>query len=509
MKRYILVILPLIFVGLLFFINKDLNSIKSVEYWSKSIQLCQNKNLTTEEEVFKFSYNCLKNSIRSSVFNESFFNWVKAAEPIMANDVRLEYVCHVPGHDLGREFSNYFKNDYKRAIFSLGFDICGGGIVHGIFDIWGEESRSVEDFLEISQACLEQNQIRYSTCGDAIGHAAYESYDQNIEKAINLCDKLQQGWIRNSCSNGVFMQRYFPQSSKNKLERSEPVPEWDKLIKLCDKIIYKNNQTANGCYSGAGWVIGNDIYFKAQRYNRGGDDLIASVEGIDVAIKMITKAHNACLVGYLIGENKSEPSYCINLMVSRLPLFWYGDKDEFIINCKRVDELITPIRGYDFFTNCLAGGFEHINKKDMEYIKNKYPLLNNIKKDVLFHILAFEKAKKNVIEYKDKLNKNINYHKEFVDKLEPDRKCSASGKDQAINIVKSNERWPTICGDNWVYEDFILDDYIIIIPPRDGNSSLIVISYVKINDKKSSYQEEYYINQGRWVLVSSKNGIDI
>jgi hypothetical protein len=75
--------------------------------------------------------------------------------------------------------------------------------------------------------------------------------------------------------------------------------------------------------------------------------------------------------------------------------------------------------------------------------------------------------------------------------------------------VKSNERWPSICGDNWVYEDFILDDYIIIIPPRDGNSNLIVISYVKINDKKSSYQEEYYINQGRWVVVSSKNGIDI
>ena len=509
MKKLILITLPLIFLALILFFYKENTSVKNVEYWAKNITLCQNKTLATEEEVFKFSYTCLKNSIRSSVYNESFFNWVKAAEPIMANDVRLEYVCHVPGHDLGKEFSDYFQNDYRRAIMSLGFDICGGGIVHGIFDVWGAESRDIKDFLDISQACLEQNLIRYSTCGDAIGHAAYESYGQSIELAIEVCDKLQQNWIRNTCANGVFMQRYFPQSSKNKLTRNEPVPEWDKLIELCNKIIYTQPGTSNGCYSGAGWVIGNDIYFKSQKYNRSGNDLIATEEGIAIAIKMITKAQSACLVGFAEGSNKSFPSYCINLMISRMPLFWYGDKDKFIENCEKANRVLLPIEGYDFLTNCLAGGFEHINKADMKYITEKFPLVNNINKDVLFHILAFEKARKNVTQFIDKLNNVENkYYLMYVDLLEPGRVCKFPNIKNDFKIVKAGEKWPEMCGANWEYESNLSKDYILITPPNNGFDNILIKSIVEINEKISSYEEELSLKDGKWVSVGSKNIID-
>jgi hypothetical protein len=381
MKKILIIALPFI-LGLLYFtVSKEINSTKNVDYWSKNIKLCQNENLKTENEVYLYSYDCLKNSIRSSVYNESFYNWVKAAEPIMADDIRLEYVCHIPGHDLGREFSQYFKDDYRKAIFTLGFDICGGGIVHGIFDVWGGEKHSLSEWLDISKACIEQNLLRYSTCGDAIGHSAYESNGQSLEKAIYLCDKLQQSWIRNSCANGAFMQRYFPQSSKLKIERSEAVPDWDSLITFCDNLLFTQLGTSDGCYGGAGWVIGNDIFFKSQKYSKSKDnDFIGSDEAIVKTSNLIEKAFNSCRSNFDKNKNKSDPSNCLNLMLNRMPLFWYMNPDKFIDNCFKINEIITPLPMYDIFTNCLAGGFEHVNKDDMSYIVEKYPKLLEILK---------------------------------------------------------------------------------------------------------------------------------
>lgn len=381
MKKYLLITLPFLFALLIFTFSKDINSSKGVEYWSKNITLCQNKSLTTEKEVYDFSYECLKNSIRSSVYNDSFDNWVKAAEPIMADDIRLEYVCHIPGHDLGKEFSEYFKDDYRRAIFSLGFDICGGGIVHGIFDVWGTQSHTLPEWLDISKACIEQNLLRYSTCGDAIGHSAYESSKQSLEDAIYLCDKLQQDWIRNSCANGAFMQRYFPQSSKLKLSRSEQVPEWGSMIEFCDKLMFTQSGTSDGCYGGAGWVIGNDIFFIAQKYNSNSNDFLGNADSVSKTTKLIVRAVEACRSGFNINKNKSDPSHCISLMLNRMPLFWYMNPDELIDNCLKLKDNIPSSPMYDLFLNCLAGGFEHVNKDDMNYIVNKYPKLLEILKN--------------------------------------------------------------------------------------------------------------------------------
>lgn len=382
MKKIFLVI-PII-LGILFsiiYLNISKN-IGGVEYWSKSIKLCQDKSLKTEKEVFDYSYDCLKNSIRNAVYIDDFSSWVKAAEPIMANDIRLEYVCHIPGHDLGSEFNNYFKNDYRRAIMTLGYDICGGGIVHGIFDIWGKEKHSKSEWLSISEACIEQNLLRYSTCGDAIGHSAYESVGNDLKKSIGICDILQQDWIRNSCANGSFMQKYFPQSSALKFSRDEKVPEWRDLIEFCDQLIYKQEGTSDGCYGGAGWVIGNDIFFKAQMYSDPNNDFISNSRALDKTVDLIINAVEACRSGFDKGINKGNPEGCITLMLNRMPLFWYMDIEIFIENCKKIEKGVERLNvygnNYNFFTNCLTGGFEHINKGDMDKIIEKYPVVKDM-----------------------------------------------------------------------------------------------------------------------------------
>jgi hypothetical protein len=342
------------------------------QYWAKRIVACQDRTLMTTEEVLEHSYDCLKDTIRDAVTSESFDAWYRAAAPVMANDIKLEYVCHIPGHDLGAELVEYFDGDYRRAILTVGYDICGGGIVHGVFDVWGKQRHPLATWLEIGQACIEQNRLRYSTCGDAVGHAAYESTGQDLRAAIGICDKLPEMWIQNSCANGAFMQTYYPQSSALKYTRDVPIPAWEELIDFCDELPYERVGTLDGCYGGAGWVIGNTIFMNMQALSDGGDEYDANTAQQEAVVTQAREAISACESNTPL--NKGNPAVCIDLMLNRMPLFWYMDPQRFEQYCRSVSD------GRDemFFHRCLAGGAEHIDADPLRELSERYPEVGEI-----------------------------------------------------------------------------------------------------------------------------------
>jgi hypothetical protein len=341
-------------------------------YWEKRILACQDKSLLTTDEVLDHAYDCLKGTIRDAVLSESFDAWYQAAAPVMANDVKLEYVCHIPGHDLGAEFVEYFDGDFRRAVMTLGYDICGGGIVHGVFDVWGKQPHPLSTWLEIGDACIEQNRIRYSTCGDAVGHAAYESTGQDLAAAIGICDLLPEAWIQNSCANGAFMQKYYPQSSALKYTRKVPIPAWEELVDFCDELPTRNVGTLDGCYGGAGWVIGNTIFMNMSRLADTGDEYVANAAQQRAVVEQAGEAIKACESN--VPANKGNPQVCIDLMLNRMPLFWYMDTDRFEQYCREV----TGERDDQFFLRCLAGGAEHIDAGPLQALTEKYPTVGEI-----------------------------------------------------------------------------------------------------------------------------------
>lgn len=341
-------------------------------YWEKRIVACQDKNLLTTDEVLAHSYDCLKSTIREAVLNESFDAWYEAAAPVMANDVKLEYVCHIPGHDLGAEFVEYFDGDFRRAIMTLGYDICGGGIVHGVFDVWGKEPHPLATWLDIGAACIEQNKIRYSTCGDAVGHAAFESTGQDLAAAIGVCDMLPEAWIQNSCANGAFMQKYYPQSSALKYTRKVHVPSWEQLIDFCDGLSTNKVGTLDGCYGGAGWVMGNNIFMNMSLLATGGDEYVASEQQQTAVVEQARRAVEACESN--LPDNKGNPEVCIDLMLNRMPLFWYMDPAGFEQYCQKISEN----RERRFFLRCLAGGAEHLDQAPLQSLVEQYPEVGEI-----------------------------------------------------------------------------------------------------------------------------------
>jgi hypothetical protein len=111
--------------------------------------------------------------------------------------------------------------------------------VHSIYDIWGIEPHTQEEWVQAGNHCWEAIQIRYSACGDAVGHAAYESAGEDLRQAMIICDWQREIQIQTPCANGAYMQANFPQSTKLKQAREVVLrdpSDWGDFVTFCDTV---------------------------------------------------------------------------------------------------------------------------------------------------------------------------------------------------------------------------------------------------------------------------------
>jgi hypothetical protein len=351
----------------------------SSDYWSKRINDCNDKSLVDTAAVLEYSYDCLKAAIWDAVTTKSFDAFAKAAEPIMANDIRYEYVCHIPGHDLGKDIIEFYEYNWSEAIKAMSYDLCGGGFVHGIYDVWGGMKHPIEKWVEVGNYCWDAIQIRYSACADAIGHSSYESKGESLYDAMLICDAQLQEMIQTPCSVGAFMQAYFPQSTKLKKEREPkvlPTEEWNSIIQFCDSVPFKNFGAKSGCYYGGGWVIGNIIYFKLQEFRNSisQDEYYSTPEMDREVLRLVDIANEACLSSKI---ERTDNIYqgCIYIMLARMPLFFYmASNDKFIDFCEKSVRKLPK----EMFLECIASGHEHITPANMRDLMNRFEGLENV-----------------------------------------------------------------------------------------------------------------------------------
>lgn len=349
-----------------------------VEYFTKQILACQDPTLDDTGEVMDRSYECLKEIISTAIFNKSFPNFVKAADPIMARDIKLEYVCHIPAHDIGRQVVEFYDSNWREAILALGYDLCGSGFVHGVYDVWGLEQHTDAEWVEIGSYCEEAVKIRYNACGDAIGHSAYESAGQDLEKAMMICNLQKSNLVSIPCSNGAYMQANFPQSTKLKKAREvvlEPSENWSDFVTFCDRVPFTNPGAREGCYYGAGWVIGNTIFFELQKVRPADNDEFSSTPEMDAKVlELISYAIDACESGAM---NVKEIKYgCSYIMLARMPLFYYMNQEKFIDFCEKSVARFPEESG--MLLECLASGHEHITPESMRALVDTYPGLDKV-----------------------------------------------------------------------------------------------------------------------------------
>jgi len=380
---FLLALFSVLTIGIigLITVNKEVIVSKNIssDYWSKRINDCNDKSLVDTAAVLEHSYDCLKVAIWDAVTTKSFDAFAKAAESIMANDIRYEYVCHIPGHDLGKDIIEFYEYNWSEAIKAMSYDLCGGGFVHGIYDVWGGMKHPIEKWVEVGNYCWDAIQIRYSACADAIGHSGYESKGESLYDAMLICDAQLQEMIQTPCSVGAFMQAYFPQSTKLKKEREPkvlPTEEWNSIIQFCDSVPFKNFGAKSGCYYGGGWVIGNIIYFKLQEYRNSinQDEYYSTPEMDREVLRLVDIAKEACLSSKI---ERADNIYqgCIYIMLARMPLFFYmASNDKFIDFCEKSVRKLPK----EMFLECIASGHEHITPANMRDLMNRFEGLEKV-----------------------------------------------------------------------------------------------------------------------------------
>lgn len=341
-----------------------------VGYWSKRLVLCQKPGITDTEQYMDESFDCLYDAMRDSIWNNSYQQFNDALRPLTASDVMLEYVCHIPGHDLGREIMEHYDNDYRRAVLELASNLCGSGIIHGIYDVFGETQRGEDEWRMMGEACVEANQRTFNACGDAVGHAAYESTGRDLTKAMLICDLMSSAWVQYTCANGAYMQANFPQSTKLKKiatpERRIDPNYWPPFIQFCDRQVFKNPSVMEGCYGGAGWVMGNTIYginagYLTDKRARGGqvDENRADPQQEMLILQRATDAVQVCMMGT---HPDGSQLNCVGDMLSRMPIFFYRSGVEKLVQyCTQV----TAGHPEMFLDKCIGSAQQHVTPQDM------------------------------------------------------------------------------------------------------------------------------------------------
>jgi hypothetical protein len=120
--------------------------------------------------------------------------------------------CHDMAHHLGMWLYSY-TTDLKEALSYTKPLLCGGAILHGIFQgyFMTEKVQNVDNnettithLCPISQENI--NWIHERDCIHGIGHGLTELYNYNTTAAVDRCNDFEPQWAQSACSRGVFMQ---------------------------------------------------------------------------------------------------------------------------------------------------------------------------------------------------------------------------------------------------------------------------------------------------------------
>ncbi len=122
---------------------------------------------------------------------------IKENEEVLAS-------CHVLTHDMGHiAYAKY--QDFGKAM-SYKQEICNSGYIHGVIESHFDQATDIEQAM--LTVCIPYYPGTFTRwqCDHGIGHGVMIATDDNLPKALSLCEKLQSPESRSVCANGAFME---------------------------------------------------------------------------------------------------------------------------------------------------------------------------------------------------------------------------------------------------------------------------------------------------------------
>lgn len=109
-------------------------------------------------------------------------------------------MCHTLAHALGRSAYQKYK-DVNQA-FSYEEELCGSGYLHGVIEERIAQSKNI--YQDLQTMCG----LNAGSCVHGMGHGLMYYTENDLPKALTLCNTLITSRERTLCYEGVFMENF-------------------------------------------------------------------------------------------------------------------------------------------------------------------------------------------------------------------------------------------------------------------------------------------------------------
>lgn len=205
-------------VGVLFFLSST--ALSAAEPASTpplaALKECLAKPLPANNE-------CLELLFRAALEQHSPAEMLRLVERYEDEDAGLRLACHPVVHALGREIFRVKGNIHDS--FQACDQTCHSGCYHGAVErfLRGDGAAAARhvtesEILQRAPAACDAKAPRriYFQCLHGLGHALMYFTENRLDLSLQGCDALADGWSRNSCYGGVFMESVAASNPDNK-----------------------------------------------------------------------------------------------------------------------------------------------------------------------------------------------------------------------------------------------------------------------------------------------------
>lgn len=138
----------------------------------------------------------------------------------MAGDASVARECHPLLHHMGHAAYQHYGSFAEAMAHQDEF--CNSGFTHGIIEAAFLES---DDWLETMQlACpsSDTNKYRQWQCYHGVGHGVMYAQGRDEVKSLAVCETLPSDAAKDSCVNGVFMEKFIVVDHMGKRRKNTP-----------------------------------------------------------------------------------------------------------------------------------------------------------------------------------------------------------------------------------------------------------------------------------------------
>jgi hypothetical protein len=175
-------------------------------------------------------FSCYQKRYEDLVYNSGVEAAFADLKDQFAKEQFVKASCHQLTHSIGRAAAELYGGDVP-STYSRGDDFCGSGYYHGamqtvVANIGADKILDEADNICAAPREQQDQSLDHRNCAHGMGHGFMGLYGNEVFESLQACDALSEGWEREKCSGGVFMENVIdednPSNPSKYLKADEP-----------------------------------------------------------------------------------------------------------------------------------------------------------------------------------------------------------------------------------------------------------------------------------------------